>query len=101
MEKREQKVTPLFKVSLLTWSMFWKLVHFKTLVPASKDIISFGRQTERNRDLVLKGKKLMVHLLVRKKKDIKNRNIQNYVVLEKQRSMKNPMFTTKKIMHLF
>lgn len=43
----------------------------------------------------------MVHLLVRKKKDIKNRNIQNYVVLEKQRSMKNPMFTTKKIMHLF
>lgn len=31
----------------------------------------------------------MVHLLVRKKKDIKNRNIQNYVELEKERSMTN------------
>lgn len=74
------------------------MVHSKTHVPTSKEIISFGRQTERNRNLVLKGVNFMVHLLVRKKeRDIKNRNFQNYVVLDKERSMRNPMFNIKKL----
>lgn len=67
------------------------MVHSKTHVPASKEIISFGRQTERNTNLVLKGINFMVHLLVRKKeRDIKNRNFQNFVGLDKERGMENP-----------
>lgn len=60
-------------------------------MPTSKEIISFGRQTERNTNLVLKGINFMVHLLVRKKeRDIKNRNFQNFVELDKERGMENP-----------